>query len=212
MTRRGRTEEGAARRETRWLGNIGALLALVFVVKVGIVAGSLVTGDAALARSATETLGTEERPETHPALAPVPVAAPIERPDSPGAARSLLESLAARQADLERRERELSAREDRIEIYEQDLTEKIAYLENLQKDISRESKDMEEQDSEAASGLAKVYAAMKPSEAAPLLDRLDDETVLRILAHMRAKQIGELLPLLDRDKAIVLTQALAAGR
>ncbi len=150
---------------------------------------------------------------SHPALEPVPVAVrPLTRPGSHDEARTLLEALAARQANLEQREESLVAREDRLELYEKDLAEKIAHLESLQKEMAHDSKVEDEADAEAASGLAKVYAAMKPSEAAPLLDRLDDQTVLRILAHMRAKQIGELLPLLDRDKAIVLTQALAAGR
>ena len=184
------------------------LLAVVLLLKIALAGGWLVGGDLALARGE----GPESGDETaiHPALEPVPIAS-VPSPGNASEARSLLESLARRQAELEKRERELAAREDRLETYEKDLAEKIAVLESLQKEISRESKAMEEQDAAAASALAKVYAAMKPSEAAPLLDRLDDETVLRILNQMRAKQIGELLPLLDRDKAIVLTQALAGG-
>lgn len=196
------------------LGRLRGLLAAVLALKMMLAVGWLTGGDAALARNddLAPPSPAEVRSEgdLHPALESVPVSIP--KPRDNAEARSLLESLASRQAVLEKRERELAAREDRLEIYEKDLAEKIAYLENLQKEIARESGDMARADAEAAASLAKVYAAMKPSEAAPLLDRLDDETVLRILAHMRAKQIGELLPLLDRDKAIVLTQALAAGK
>ena len=187
-------------------------IAIGVAVAAKLVLGSawLVPAGSAQARGG-DALGPVGAP-SHPALEPVPVSVKrLERPGSHQEARALLEALSRRQADLQRRERDLVAREDRIEMYEKDLGEKIAHLESLQKEMARDSKVASDADSEAASSLAKVYAAMKPSEAAPLLDRLDDQTVLRILAHMRAKQIGELLPLLDRDKAIVLTQALAGG-
>ena len=191
------------------LGLVRGLLGLALAVKMALAIGWLTGGDAALARAREVP---EAAADAHPALAPVAVTRrQLAPPAGHREARALLESLAARQAELEKRELELTAREDRLTLYTEDLTEKISYLESLEKEIAGESQAMEEADSEAASSLAKVYAAMKPDDAAPLLDRLDDETVLRILAHMRAKQIGELLPLLDRDKAIVLTQALAGG-
>lgn len=194
------------------LGRLRGVLACLLLAKIALAAGWLAGGTTALARGDAPIEPSTMKASLHPALEPVPVtSAPLPAPSNQREARALLESLARRQAQLVVRERELSAREDRVGLYEKDLTEKIARLETLQKEISRESHDLDQADSEAAADLAKVYAAMKPSEAAPLLDRLDDKTVLRILAHMRAKQIGELLPLLDRDKAIVLTQALAAG-
>jgi hypothetical protein len=185
-------------------GAIKIALGVVVATKLALASLWLVDEGSAQARG---------RGPDHPALEPVPVTVrALQPPQGHEEARTLLESLARRQTELTERERALTAREDRVALYEEDLTAKIAHLESLQQEMSRDSKVAEDADSEAASSLAKVYAAMKPADAAPLLDRLDDDTVLRILAHMRAKQIGELLPLLDREKAIVLTQALASGR
>jgi flagellar motility protein MotE (MotC chaperone) len=50
---------------------------------------------------------------------------------------------------------------------------------------------------------------MKPESAAPILDRLDEPTVLTIFRRMKEKQVGEILPLMSREHAIALTQALA---
>lgn len=203
----------AAKPATR-RGALGAFKVAIGVVLVAklMLASAWMVGSGSAQAKAGDALGPVGK-ANHPALEPVPISVqPLDRPGSHDEAKALLMALSRRQAELEKRERELVAREDRVEIYEKDLEEKIAHLESLQKEMSRESKAAAAADAEAAQGLAKVYAAMKPSEAAPLLDRLDDDTVLRILAHMRAKQIGELLPLLDRDKAIVLTQALAAGK
>lgn len=41
------------------------------------------------------------------------------------------------------------------------------------------------------------------------MDRLDDPTVLTIFRRMKEKQVGEILPLMTRERAIALTQALA---
>lgn len=208
--RRAAEREAGGAKRVAGLGSLKAMLAVVVIAKMTVVAGWLLVGEPAQARD--QRAPDAVRDQGHPALAPVSVELPpIPAPETHREARSLLEALAKRQAELEKRERELAAREDRLSTYEADLTEKIAHLEELQKSITRQSRAEDEADSEAASALAKVYAAMKPSEAAPLLDRLDEETVLRILGHMRAKQIGELLPLLDRDKAIVITRALATG-
>jgi flagellar motility protein MotE (MotC chaperone) len=42
------------------------------------------------------------------------------------------------------------------------------------------------------------------------LDRLDEANVLTIFHHMKEKQVGEILPLMTREHAIALTQALVA--
>ena len=195
----------------RGLGVFKGALAVVLVAKL-MLASAWMVGSLPAQAKGEDALGPLGR-ANHPALEPVAVSAqPMAKPSGHDEAKSLLLALSRRQAELETREREIVAREDRLVIYEKDLEEKIAHLESLHKEMSRESKAAAAADAEAAQSLAKVYAAMKPAEAAPLLDRLDDDTVLRILAHMRAKQIGELLPLLNRDKAIVLTQALASGK
>lgn len=133
---------------------------------------------------------------------------------APGAAvrpdvRSLLEALERRQAELDAREREIRSKEERLALYEKDVTAKVASLEEIEKRLSARAAAATEAVDAAAESLAKIYGGMKPESAAPILDRLDDPTVLTIFRRMKEKQVGEILPLMTRERAIALTQALA---
>ena len=141
-----------------------------------------------------------------PPAADAPAAA--ERPQ----VRTLLEAVRRRQAELDAREHELAAREERLRVYEQDVTAKIAALEEIEKRLAPRAKAAVAAADASAESLAKIYAAMKPADAAPILEKLDEATVLTIFARMKEKQVGEILPLLSRDKAIGLTQSLALRR
>ena len=123
--------------------------------------------------------------------------------------KSMLEELSRRQAELDKREKTVAAREEKLALYEKDVTEKIAQLEQVGKSLKEELKKSNAVSDDAAASLAKVYGAMKPAEAAPILDQLDEATALRILTRMKEKQVGEILPLMTRDRAIVLTRSLA---
>jgi flagellar motility protein MotE (MotC chaperone) len=123
--------------------------------------------------------------------------------------KSMLEELSRRQGELDQREKTVAAREQKLALYEKDVTDKIAQLEQVGKTLKDELKRTSAASDEAAASLAKVYGAMKPNEAAPILDQLDEATALRILTRMKEKQVGEILPLMTRDRAIVLTRSLA---
>ena len=164
--------------------------------------------------------GTAGKPAARPdaasaADASAPVAAAKPAP-SFGAAkpdvRGLLTSLERRQSELDARERELTSREERLALYEKDVTAKVANLEEIEKRLSARAKAASQAVDAAAESLAKIYGTMKPEAAAPILDRLDDPTVLTIFRRMKEKQVGEILPLMTRDRAIALTQALAEQR
>ena len=129
----------------------------------------------------------------------------VVRPD----VRALLEALEHRQAELDAREREVASKEERLALYEKDVTAKVASLEEIEKRLSARAKAATQAVDAAAESLAKIYGTMKPEAAAPILDRLDDPTVLTIFRRMKEKQVGEILPLMTRERAIALTQALA---
>lgn len=231
----GRTSAGAEERQTstaaegsrrmravRWV--VGGLLA----AKLAALALSVLGGDGLVRRAVAADDGSPA-----PSLAvvkPKGERAPTRAEDGSGAdglttsgtsgarserARSaadvaaMLEELTRRQAELERREQAVAAREQRLALYEKDVAEKIAQLEQVGKSLKEDLKKSAAASDEAAASLAKVYGAMKPAEAAPLLDQLDEATALRILTRMKEKQVGEILPLMTRERAIVLTRSLA---
>jgi flagellar motility protein MotE (MotC chaperone) len=139
------------------------------------------------------------------AAEPKALTGPGAKPD----VRALLGALEKRQAELEARARELDGREERLALYEKDVIAKVASLEEIEKRLSARAKAATQAVDAAAESLAKIYGTMKPESAAPILDRLDDPTVLTIFRRMKEKQVGEILPLMTRERAIALTQALA---
>ena len=134
-----------------------------------------------------------------------------ERPEKVDV-RALLDAVAKRNAELDAREQEVASREERLKIFEQDVTAKVASLEEIEKRLLARSKEASAAMDAAGESLAKIYGAMKPADAAPILDQLDDATVLMIFGRMKEKQVGEILPVMAREKAIVLTRALAQSR
>ena len=132
-----------------------------------------------------------------------------ERVFKPPEARALVEAISRRQTELAARERELAAREERLHVFEQDVVAKIASLEEIEKRLQGRAKAANAAVDAANESLAKVYGAMKPTDAAPILERLDEPTVLSIFGRMKEKQIGEILPLMSKEKAIALTRAIA---
>ena len=118
--------------------------------------------------------------------------------------RELLEAVRQRGEELDRREQTLATREAAVKAMEQALAETAGRVEGGGGAPSGET---------AGCGVAvtKIYQSMRPEEAAPIIDRLDDATATRIFGCMREKQIGAILGAMNRERAVAVTKALAGG-
>lgn len=76
---------------------------------------------------------------------------------------------------------------------------------------AREAKAKQEE-AKRISRLARLYAEMKPDEAVPILNQLDDPTVLAILNKMEDGQVAKLMSLFDARRAARLTQDMLKGK
>ena len=120
----------------------------------------------------------------------------------------LLEAIHRRSAEIDAREVELSRREGAIAGAAKDLEEKIATLEALSAKLAPDGGAGGDSPVASMEQLSKIYGTMKAEEAAPLLDRLENETVHAIFRGMKQRQISAILPLMDPDKAVELTELL----
>lgn len=121
----------------------------------------------------------------------------------------LLKSLDARRVQLEERRAILDAREAELLQKEQHVTVRIAELKDLTNRLQGE-RDKDTKKREAQLGqLANVYGAMAPADAAVLLDQLDIQTARSLVERMPEKRIGQLLPLMKPDRALMITQMLS---
>jgi flagellar motility protein MotE (MotC chaperone) len=179
--------------------------ALAFILGAKLALILLAQGEGPALASGTGAKPAAGAPATTASVTDPKAALGAARPDT----RTLLEALERRQAELDAREREVASKEERLALYEKDVTAKVASLEEIEKRLSARAKAATQAVDAAAESLAKIYGTMKPESAAPILDRLDDPTVLTIFSRMKEKQVGEILPLMTRERAIALTQALA---
>jgi len=180
-------------------------LAFILGAKLALILLAQGEGPALASGTGAKAAATGGAPATTASVADPKAALGAARPDT----RTLLEALERRQAELDARESEVASKEARLALYEKDVTAKVASLEEIEKRLSTRAKAATQAVDAAAESLAKIYGTMKPEAAAPILDHLDDPTVLTIFSRMKEKQVGEILPLMTRDRAIALTQALA---
>ncbi|MDT8901294.1 MotE family protein [Anaeroselena agilis] len=76
---------------------------------------------------------------------------------------------------------------------------------------AREAKAKKEE-AKRISRLARLYSEMKPDEAVPILNQLDDPTVLAILGKMEDSQVAKIMSLFDARRAARLTQDMLKGK
>jgi len=174
--------------------------------------------------------GTPEAPK--PAAAPakpaadVPAAAPAPAPHPPGAAPEkavdpmsmtpseveLLQQLAERRAELDRRAAELSQREVLLQAAEKRIDEKIQRLASLEKDIGGIVDKQDQEEDARIKSLVKIYETMKPQDAARIFEQLDMGVLLSVVEHMKERIAAPILAAMDPAKARSVTLALAERR
>ncbi len=142
--------------------------------------------------------------------------------------REVLDAVAARNKELDAREQALAAREAGLAALEASVAEQVARLETpagTAPAATRQAKAAAPKAGPAkpaSAGAAarpegaqpevtRVYESMKPDEAAPILDRLDDATLRLVLGRMKERQVGALLAAMSRERAVAVTKMLADG-
>jgi flagellar motility protein MotE (MotC chaperone) len=117
-----------------------------------------------------------------------------------------------RRAELEKKRDRLESREREVVEQEQELAVNLSELRQLtQKLRDDRTKKGIERDAQLEQ-LANVYVSMKPEEAARLLGQLDNMIALDLIKKMPEKRIGQLLSLMEPERALLMTKMLTGGR
>ena len=122
----------------------------------------------------------------------------------------LLTQLDARRVELEERARKLESRERELSSLERDFTGKLTELRELTQRLSLERDKNEKKRSAQLEQLANVYGSMNPQEAAQLLQQLDVSIALSLVQRMPEKRIGQILALMNPERALTITKMLSA--
>ncbi|MCE5284786.1 MAG: magnesium transporter MgtE [Pelosinus sp.] len=84
---------------------------------------------------------------------------------------------------------------------------KVMDAAELQKQILLKQKE----DAKRIGKLGRLYGGMKPEEAVPILNQLDDATVIAIFGKMEEDQVSKILAQMDAQRAARLTNTMAVG-
>ncbi len=122
---------------------------------------------------------------------------------------AVLQSLSKRRIELERRQRELELRENLLKAAEKRVGARIAELKSIEKRIEKELSKQDDERMAQYMRLVKMYAAMKPKQAAQIFNRLDLDILTAMVQRMRPQAMGKILAAMDPSAARRLTMELA---
>jgi flagellar motility protein MotE (MotC chaperone) len=121
----------------------------------------------------------------------------------------LLQSLAERRQQLERRERRIDQRGALLSAAETRVEKKIAELETLKATIEGLLEQHEAQSNKRIASLVKIYSSMKPKDAARILEELDSVVLLQVIRQMPERVSAGILAEMSAKRAKTITVELA---
>lgn len=124
----------------------------------------------------------------------------------------VLQRLAARRAELDRRSLELETRDRLMQATEKRIDEKLAELKTIQSTVSQLLSQHDKQKEEQLRSVVKIYENMKPKDAARIFDELDMAILLDVVERMREAKTAPVLASMSAAKAKAVTAALAQRR
>lgn len=124
-----------------------------------------------------------------------------------GSVAGLLSEIRTRMTELDRREADLSERQNAIDELERAVEVRIRELDEISQRVEKQINGWEEaQGAKSLSRLAKIYGAMPAQDAADLIESLELELATNVFAKMKPKKSAALLPLLSEERAISITR------
>lgn len=124
----------------------------------------------------------------------------------------LLQKLAERREQIEAREKELAMREGLLQAAETRIDRKVAELKTLQETITGLLAQYDQKEAEKVAQLVKIYATMKPKDAARIFNDLDMPILIQVMVNMKESKSAPILASMDPVKARALTEEMSRMR
>jgi len=150
--------------------------------------------------------------------------------------RAILEGLATRRDDLDKREHDLDLRAKLLEAAEKRLSDRLNQLQSIETQLGSGTANAPAApvaapaggqaagSGQAAAGgapaamddklaaLVSLYESMKPKAAAAVFDKLDGGTLLELAEHMNPRKLSPIVAAMDPDKASRITNMMIGAR
>ena len=126
--------------------------------------------------------------------------------------KTVLQELRQRSRELDAREQAVTAREAVLAAAEHKLDQRVAELQALQKNLEALEAARQQRQDASWQGLVKLYASMKPRDAATIFNDLDTPVLLEVVDRMNERKAAAILAAMQPDRAREVTEKLAAMR
>lgn len=120
----------------------------------------------------------------------------------------VLMRLAERRDELEKRQREIDAREGLLRAAEIRIERRVKELEELQNVIEERIKVFDKQQEEKIASLVKIYENMKPKDAARIFEDLELTTLLDVAERMKERKLAPIMAQMNPERAREVTVEL----
>jgi flagellar motility protein MotE (MotC chaperone) len=113
--------------------------------------------------------------------------------------------------EVDEKERLLKERENRVAMLEQELEQQKIGLETERKLLEKAVAGSDSASEKKIRQLARVYGAMRPSEAAQILETLNDELTIKVIRGIGdERQKGKIMAALSKQKAARISKIMGA--
>lgn len=119
-----------------------------------------------------------------------------------------LNFLIQKKAALDQKEKRLAQKQAELVAIQQDINHKIEKLTQLRNEIRSELASQKAAEDQKLKHLIKVYSAMKPQNAAGLIEKLDKQLAIKLLSKMKGEDVGKILSYVDIEKAATISEGL----
>lgn len=121
----------------------------------------------------------------------------------------LLQALAARRNELDRREQSLNQREALLRAAEQKLVDRQSQLAQMRGEVRELLDALDEREKKRIGNLVKVYENMKPKDAAKIFNELELPVMMSVVERMKVRKLAPIIAAMTPDNARKVTRALA---
>jgi len=126
--------------------------------------------------------------------------------------QELEDQIEQRRLEFAQEEQSLEALRRALEAAKQEILAEKEQLEALRQQVEADAARREKLVDDRLQQISRVYAAMKPREAAQALEGMEDDMAVAILERLQGRAVGKIFDLMPKDRVRELTRRLEAGR
>ena len=121
---------------------------------------------------------------------------------------TILQELAERREALDIRSKEIDKKAVQLKVTEEEINKKLSQLQAYEKKLRTLMQQYSAKEKERLNSLVKLYASMKPRDAARILNTLDIEVSTALVREMKPSASSAILSQMEASKAKAITDAL----